>query len=126
MVDEMSVRERVRAVLDGDMPDRIPQLIYANFLPRVSANLLRGREKIMLVRVEAVLNNPKVKASAPLTSLAYRKVKDIIIPIIKEPRQLTTIHAFNPSLSLKTSFMSWRKDPPSSSLGTGGTFSSLE
>ncbi|MBU7004309.1 MAG: hypothetical protein HXS50_01985, partial [Theionarchaea archaeon] len=36
MVDEMNVRERVRAVLDGNMPDRIPQLIYQNFLPRGS------------------------------------------------------------------------------------------
>lgn len=32
----MNVRERVEAVLDGDMPDRIPQLIYSNFLPRGS------------------------------------------------------------------------------------------
>ncbi len=32
----MNVGERVRAVLDGDMPDRIPQLIYSNFLPRGS------------------------------------------------------------------------------------------
>ena len=32
----MNVRERVRAVLDGDTPDRIPQLIYSNFLPRGS------------------------------------------------------------------------------------------
>jgi uroporphyrinogen-III decarboxylase len=32
----MNVRQRVRAVLDGEMPDRIPQLIYPNFLPRGS------------------------------------------------------------------------------------------
>jgi uroporphyrinogen-III decarboxylase len=32
----VDVRQRVRAVLDGEMPDRIPQLIYPNFLPRGS------------------------------------------------------------------------------------------
>lgn len=32
----MNARDRVRAVLDGDTPDRIPQLIYSNFLPRGS------------------------------------------------------------------------------------------
>jgi uroporphyrinogen-III decarboxylase len=32
----MNVRERVRSVLDGEMPDRIPQLVYSNFLPRGS------------------------------------------------------------------------------------------
>lgn len=30
----MNVRERVFTVLEGDMPDRIPQLTYSNFLPR--------------------------------------------------------------------------------------------
>ena len=79
----------------------------------------------METRVETVVITPRVRASAPLNSAAYRYVKGSMMPQTTEPRHPTAIHAFSPSLPFNTSLKSWRK-VPSLDRGCGGTSMSFK
>ena len=102
----MNVRERVEAVMEGDMPDRIPQLIYSNFLPRGSfERKLRNMEIGLDVRCAVhTSESPNVERRSR-TEGEYR-ITDIITPVgtLREKRRM--------NLTFQNPGGSWRVEHP--------------
>ena len=102
----MNVRERVEAVMEGDMPDRIPQLIYSNSLPRGSfERKLRNMEIGLDVRCAVhTSESPNVERRSR-TEGEYR-ITDIITPVgtLREKRRM--------NLTFQNPGGSWRVEHP--------------
>jgi hypothetical protein len=76
----MDVGERVEAVLEGNMPDRLPQLTYSNFLPRGSfERVLRNMELGLDVRCSVHRSeSPNVRRES--RTEGDQEVTDIVTP----------------------------------------------
>jgi uroporphyrinogen-III decarboxylase len=102
----MNVRERVEAVLDGDMPDRIPQLIYSNFLPRGSfERKLRNMEIGLDVHCSVhSTDSPNVKRESRTED--GHEITDIITPAgtLRDGRRI--------NLTFQNPGGSWRVEYP--------------
>ncbi|MBU7004916.1 MAG: hypothetical protein HXS50_05075, partial [Theionarchaea archaeon] len=77
----MNINERVWAVLDGDMPDRLPQLTYSNFLPRGSfERRLRNMDLGLDLRC-AVHKSESPNVKSETRTEGEIEVKDTITPV---------------------------------------------
>lgn len=76
----MDVRDRVKAVLRGDMPDRVPWLIYSNHLPRGSFER-RMREMGLGLDVRCTV----YRAFMPNVKVESRTIGDYLYTVYRTP-----------------------------------------